>query len=67
MTVDSQSDPFDLRRFVDAQHGRLAHDVVGPRLVKHTRLVIDCGTSDIDLIFGCPDNLKRAPARFGSP
>ncbi len=106
MTVDGQTDPFDLQRFVDAQEesidsvfeelraGRkvghwmwyvfpqvmglgnspaavryairtideaqayLAHDVLGPRLVKCTRLVIDCGTSDVDLIFGCPDNLK---------
>jgi len=106
VTVDSQSDPFDLHRFVDAQQGRidsifeelragrksghwmwyvfpqvlglgsspaaaryairssdearayLAHDVIGPRLVKCTQLVIDCGTLDVDLIFGCPDNLK---------
>lgn len=106
MAIDSQSDPFDLKHFVDAQDGNidsvfeelragrkcghwmwyvfpqvlglgnspaavryairssdearayLAHDVLGPRLVKCTRLVIDCGTADADLIFSCPDNLK---------
>lgn len=106
MTIESQSDPFDLQRFLDAQEGRiesvfeelragrkhghwmwyvfpqvlglgssptairyairsgdearayLAHEVLGARLVKCTRLVIDCGTSDADLIFGYPDNLK---------
>jgi uncharacterized protein (DUF1810 family) len=106
VTVSSQSDPFDLQRFVGAQNGAmdsvfeelrtgrkhghwmwfvfpqvvglgnspaavrfairssdearayLEHDLLGPRLVKCTRLVFECGTSDIDLIFGTPDNLK---------
>ena len=65
------SDSFDLQRFVDAQasiyrqvveHAEaiayLEHDLLGPRLVECTRLVMAASEKPVTDILGSPDDMK---------
>jgi uncharacterized protein (DUF1810 family) len=36
----------------------LAHPLLGPRLERCTRAVLDCGVPDLHAIFGAPDDVK---------
>jgi uncharacterized protein (DUF1810 family) len=42
----------------DEAHAYLGHAVLGPRLRECVQAVLDCGETDLNVVFGSPDDMK---------